>query len=69
MPKQIPRKGILLTLAYLIAAIFPSVPLLPKPPGIKIPETFFNLFFISAGFNLSDSIRTKLTFKLLSIPP
>ena len=45
-----PKKGILLTLAYLIAAIFPSVPLLPKPPGIKIPDTFFSLFFISDGF-------------------
>ena len=69
IPKQIPKKGILLTLAYLIAAILPSVPLLPNPPGIKIAETFFNLFFISGGFKLSDSMRTKLTFKLLSIPP
>ena len=33
-----------------MAAIFPSVPLFPKPPGIKIPETSFNLYFISLFF-------------------
>jgi len=65
IPKHIPKKGIFFILEYLIAAIFPSVPLFPKPPGINIPETFFSLFFISEGFKLSDSILTKLTFKLL----
>jgi hypothetical protein len=47
IPKQIPKKGIFFSLAYLIASIFPSVPLLPNPPGIKIPETPFNFFLIS----------------------
>ena len=28
------------TLAYFIASIFPSVPLLPNPPGINTPEIF-----------------------------
>ena len=64
-----PRKGILCFLEKLIAAILPSVPLLPNPPGIRIPEIFFNLFLISETFNLSDSILIKLTFKLLLIPP
>ena len=64
-----PKKGILLILAYLIAAILPSVPLFPNPPGIKIPDTFFKTLLISLGFNLSDSILTKLTLILLYIPP
>ena len=45
------------------------MPLLPKPPGIKIPETSFSLYFISLGFKKSDSTLTKFTFKLLAIPP
>ena len=68
-PKQIPKKGILFFLAKFIAAIFPSVPLLPKPPGIKIPDISLNLFLISLAFKKSDSILTKLTFKLFAIPP
>ena len=69
IPKQIPRKGILFSLAYLMAEILPSVPLLPKPPGINNPETFFSFFFISLVFKLSDSILIKLTFTLFEIPP
>ena len=52
-----------------MASILPSVPLLPNPPGIKIPETFLSLFFISETFNFSESILTKLTLRLLDIPP
>ena len=48
-----------------MADIFPSVPLLPKPPGINIPDTSFKSFLISPGFNLSDSILTKLILTLL----
>ena len=63
------KKRNFFSLAYLIASILPSVPLLPNPPGIKIPETPFNLFLISEIFKFSESILIKLTFKLLSIPP
>ena len=45
------------------------MPLFPKPPGIKIPEIFFNLAFISEGFNFSESILTSFTFILFAIPP
>jgi hypothetical protein len=65
MPKQIPKNGILFSLAYLIASIFPSVPLFPKPPGIKIPETSLRFFLISEIFSFSESILTKSIFKLL----
>ncbi len=67
MPKQIPRNGIFFCLACLIAAIFPSVPLLPNPPGIKIPETSFRIFLISDIFKRSESILIKFTFKLFLI--
>ena len=45
------------------------MPLLPNPPGIKIPDTPLSLFFISFGFKKSDSILIKFTFKLFAIPP
>ena len=64
-----PKKGILFFRACLIAAILPSVPLFPKPPGINIPEISFYFFFISETFNLSDSILTSLTLILFAIPP
>ena len=56
-------------LAYLIASILPSVPLLPNPPGIKTPDMFLSFNLISDTFNFSESILTKLTFTLFSIPP
>ena len=37
IPKHIPKYGILFSLAYLIAAIFPSEPRSPNPPGTKMP--------------------------------
>jgi len=52
-----------------MASIFPSVPLLPNPPGINIPEIFLSFFLISETFNFSESILTKLTLILLFIPP
>ena len=64
-----PKKGILFFLACFIAAIFPSVPLFPKPPGINIPEIFFSYFSISEIFNFSESILTRSTLILFSIPP
>ena len=47
-------------LQNLIAAIFPSVPLFPKPPGIKIPEEFFQFFLNFTFFKNSDSILKDL---------
>ena len=64
-----PDYGILFTLAYLIASILPSVPLLPNPPGIRTPDTFFNNGFTISGFTLSESILFKLTFTLFDMPP
>ncbi|KAH3684345.1 hypothetical protein WICPIJ_004691 [Wickerhamomyces pijperi] len=37
-PKQTPKKGMLFSRAHLAADIIPSVPLVPNPPGTKIPS-------------------------------
>ena len=37
-----------------MAAILPSVPLFPKPPGIRTPVTSFNKGFIFSGFKFSE---------------
>ena len=47
IPRQMPRKGILCSRAYLIAAILPSTPLDPKPPGTKMPSISFNGLFLT----------------------
>ena len=44
IPKHIPKKGTLFSLAYFEDKIFPSLPLVPKPGNIKIPSTFLNSF-------------------------
>ena len=64
IPKQRPRNAILFSLAYLIALILPSIPLLPNPPGTIIPLTSLN---ISSNeevefSKLSESIHLILTF-------
>lgn len=41
------------SLAYLIALIFPSIPLIPNPPGTKIPWDYFKSFHISS-FSVFD---------------
>ena len=38
MPRQIPKNGILFSLAYFIARILPSIPRIPNPPGTTIPS-------------------------------
>ena len=38
IPRQIPKKGISLTLAYSIDIILPSTPLSPKPGATKTPS-------------------------------
>ena len=38
MPRQIPKKGTSFSLAYPMAAILPSIPRAPKPPGTSMPS-------------------------------
>jgi len=52
-----------------MAAILPSLPLFPKPPGIRTPDTSFNKGFIFSGFKFSESILFRLTLTLFDMPP
>src|SRR3990172_11252232 len=67
MPRHIPKNGILFSLAYLIEVILPSTPLLPKPPGIRMPSTPFNMdcgpFFSTS----SESMYWRLTLQLFAM--
>ena len=66
IPKQIPRNGFLLILAYLIAFILPLAPLFPKPPGTIIPLYSLSIFSHDIkSFNNTESIQVILTFTLL----
>ena len=38
MPRQMPKKGLLFSLAYLQVAALPATPLPPKPPGTRMPS-------------------------------
>lgn len=42
MPKQIPRQGILFSLAYFAVNIIPLTPRSPNPPGTKTHSAFCN---------------------------
>ena len=65
MPRQIPRNGILFSLANLIALILPSIPRFPNPPGTKIPLLFLNISF-KLQFSFSKlSEFTQLIFILV----
>ena len=52
-----------------MAAILPSLPLLPKTPGISTPVTSFRRDLMFSGFKFSESILFKFTLKLFDIPP
>ena len=52
-----------------MAAILPSLPLLPKPPGISTTETSFNNDFKFLIFKFSEFILVRLTLRLFDIPP
>ena len=57
-PKQRPKKGILLFLAYSIALILPSIPRLPNPPGTIIPLEFANILSrFTSSSNDSESTQ------------
>ena len=63
-----PRKGIFVSLANLIAEIFPSIPRLPNPPGIKIPSYRLVLQKPISFSSNSESICSTLTSAEKSSP-
>jgi hypothetical protein len=58
----------LFVLAYSIAAIIPSVPLLPNPPGTNIPSTPLKIFFAVNLVIGSDCTHAMLTLAPFSQP-
>ena len=68
MPRQIPKKGILFSLANLIASILPEIPLLPNPPGISMPFAFFKRDLIVLELIVSESNHLIFTSSLLWTP-
>ena len=60
IPRQIPRYGTSFSLAYFAAAILPSIPLLPKPPGTISPSQAES---ISAAF---FSVTVSLSIHFIS---
>ena len=64
-----PKKGILFNLAYFMAAILPSVPLFPNPPGINTPDILLSNGSTFLGSKCSESILSNFTLTLFEIPP
>ncbi|KFD56011.1 hypothetical protein M513_03135 [Trichuris suis] len=74
MPRHIPKNGFLFSRAKRQAAIFPSIPRSPKPPGTRIPSALFSnssacLCFsgcaITADSSSSSELTVTLTMRLL----
>ena len=70
-PRHIPSMGILLILAQWAAATFPSIPRVPKPPGIKTPwheqscfQALWNLtaFFVFVSCKNISHVRSTEPF-------
>ena len=68
IPKQIPKKGMLFSLAYFTALIFPSIPLSPKPGATKIPFTPSSFFAAFLGVKPSECTQRTFTFVSLEDP-
>ena len=57
------------SLAYLIAWILPSIPLSPKPPGTRTPETSDKSSATFSAVTVSESIHLISTSAELYTPP
>lgn len=66
IPRHRPKYGTLFSRAYFAAAIFPSIPLDPNPPGIKIPcadlSSFQVFSFFFSSFSVLIQIRSSSRF-------
>ena len=68
MPRQIPKNGILFSLACRIASILPSIPRAPKPGATKIPCMPLSMVATFVLLIFSESIQVMSTFALLIAP-
>lgn len=69
MPRQMPRKGTRLSRAQRTAAIFPSMPRLPKPPGTRTPSAPSSSSAVFPSVTVSESTQRMFTFTSFSMPP
>ena len=58
MPRQMPRKGTPFSRANRAAAILPSIPRIPKPPGIRMPSAWASRRSASSTESVSASTQT-----------
>ena len=58
MPRHTPRNGIFCSRAIRAAAILPSIPRSPKPPGIRMPSTSESAARASPSSRVSESTQT-----------
>ena len=58
MPRQMPRNGIFCSRAIRAAAILPSIPRSPKPPGIRMPSTPCSARARSSSLSVSESTHS-----------
>ena len=69
IPRHRPRYGILCSLAYCAARIFPSTPRFPNPPGTRMPLTSPSSRSAVSGVRRSESTHLIVTVARLGIPP
>ncbi len=69
-PRHIPNVGILFFLVWVSAPNFPSIPLTPKPPGIKTASTPLNALAAPSGVSQSsEATHLIFTLALFANPP
>ena len=68
IPRQIPKNGILFSLTYLIAEIFPSTPLFPNPGATITPSIFLRFFLRFLLSKSSDKIHLISTLEFKFAP-
>ncbi len=69
MPRQSPRNGMLFSRAYCIAAILPSIPRSPNPPGTSIPLTSPRTCATFPAVSSSEGTHFIFTLLLWAKPP
>ena len=68
-PRQIPKNGMLFSLANFEVNILPSAPLDPNPPGIRMPSMSAKIFVASLSFLIFSVLtHTTSTLVLFSTP-
>ena len=68
-PRQMPKKGTLRSRAYFTAAILPSVPRMPNPPGTRMASACWSSVSAPSCSIWVESMKSSETRESLAIPP